>query len=81
LLCTAWLCVALQMLSIVGFMAIAATDHSTRAVYFAAFAVWKAQAAIIEVTAGGGAGGTEPTYQFSDLSGTVSRGNTDRQRL
>jgi hypothetical protein len=35
--------------------------------------VFKAQAAIIEVTAssgGGGFGATEPTYQFSDLSGT-----------
>ena len=66
-------CVALQMLSVVHLMAIAAPDHSTRAVYFAAIMVFKAQAAIIEVTAssgGGGFGATEPTYQFSDLSGT-----------
>ena len=44
-------CVALQMLSVVHLMAIAAPDHSTWAVYFAAITVFKAQAAIIEVTA------------------------------
>ena len=61
------------MLSVVHLMAIAAPDHSTWAVYFAAITVFKAQAAIIEVTASSGGGGfsaTEPTYQFSDLSGT-----------
>ena len=50
---------------------IAASDHPTRAVYFAAITIFNAQAAVIEVTASsGGVGGTEPTYQFSDLSGT-----------
>ena len=50
---------------------IAASDHPTRAVYFAAITIFKAQAAVIEVTASsGGVYATEPTYQFSDLSGT-----------
>jgi hypothetical protein len=52
-------------------MAIAASHHPTRAIYFAAITIFKAQAAVIEVTASsGGVGGTEPTYMFSDLSGT-----------
>ena len=64
-------CVALQMLFVVHSLAMAASHHSTRAVYFAAITIFKAQAATIEVTASsGGVGGTEPTYQFSDLSGT-----------
>ena len=57
------------MLSLVHSMAMATPDHPTRAVYFAAIMMFKAHAAVIEVTAGG-VGGTEPTYRFSDLSGT-----------
>jgi hypothetical protein len=62
-------CVALQMLPLVHSMAIAASHHPTRAIYFAAITIFKAQAAVIQVTAGG-VGGTAPTYMFSDLSGT-----------
>ena len=57
---------------------IAASDHPTRAVYFAAITIFNAQAAVIEVTASsGGVGGTEPTYQFSDLSAFDGRYSGD----
>ena len=52
---------------------IAASDHLTRAGYFAAITIFKAHAAVIEVTASGGVGGTGGAHH-TQIDVAVARG-------